>query len=142
MTITQRGTITADHRLELDDKARWRGQLAGMKPGRVVISVQTEKALHSDRQRGYHWGVIVPFFQELWSAPRVEAGLEPYTKDETHYALVLILRGSTEGPHGTRLPVPTRNMTTEEYSALDKDARALAWDQYRARIPEPNEAPE
>jgi len=140
--IRQRAAISADHRLTLDDPTRWRAQLATMKPGRVVVSVQSEKTLHSDRQRGYHWGVVVPFFQELWSAPRVAAGLDPYSKDDTHYALVLILRGSVEGPLGTALPIPTRTMTTEEYSAFDKDARAFAWDHYQARLPEPNECPE
>jgi hypothetical protein len=137
--IRQHATITEDHRLRLDDNIRWKAQLAGVKPGRVVVTVQSDKAVHSERQRGYHWGVVVPFFQELWSVPRAAAGLEPYSKDETHYALVLILRGSVDGPLGSKLPVPTRTMTTEEYSALDKDSRELAWTQYQSRLPEPGE---
>ena len=137
--IRQAAIVTPDHQLKLDDPIRWKAQLAGLKPGRVVVTVQSAKAAHSARQSGYHWGVVVPFFQELWSVPRAAAGLDPYTRDETHYALVLILRGSVNGPMVTKLPVPTRTMTTEEYSNLDKDARELAWTQYQSRLPEPNE---
>ncbi len=96
----------------------------------------------STRANRYYHGVILKAFQERWSRGRVEAGLPPYTLQQTHYVLVTVIEGEEDGPLGKPIPKPTHNMTTSEFYRLSERARALAWDDYQMRIPEPNEAPD
>lgn len=67
-----------------DDRAVWLAHLTRLRGERVVVTVATPKAVRSLRANGYWWRIVVPFFQEVWSAGRVGAGLPPYTREETH----------------------------------------------------------
>lgn len=112
--------------------------------GRPVVCAHcgceiTEKCRRSSRANRYWWGVVVKTFQEIWSKGRVQLGLPPYTKEQVHYTLVEVTAGTELGPMGRDVPVPTKVMDSKEFWQLTEDARALAWDEYQVRIPEPNE---
>lgn len=132
--------LTADHRLVLDDRVRWQARLAQMRPGRKVVTVEDEKQRRGVGANGYHWKIIVPYFQQVWSEGRVKLGLPPYSKEQAHSVLVQALVGSEPGPvPGTVTHVSTSAMNTGEFSDLDRAARQYAWDHYQSKLPEPNE---
>lgn len=136
MLMRQHATITAEHQLRLDDNALWRAQLATMKPGRVVVTVESEALRRTTDANRYWFCRVVKFFQKQWSAGREALSLPPYSKWDTHSVLVQSFVGSEPGPiPGTVLHVPTKVMTVEQFSRMTDAARMYAWDTYQARIP-------
>lgn len=123
-----------------DDRPLWLAALSRLRGERVVVTVARPKTLRSLRANRYWWGVIVPFFQEVWSAARIEQGLPPYDKDDVHDVLVQILEGYEDGPlPGTRVRKRTSRMDKPDFAHLVDGARQLALQQYGAVIPLPGE---
>lgn len=118
----------------------WLASLSALRGKRVVVTIATERVARSLRANRYWWGLVVVTFQEIWSIPRVRAGLEPYTKDETHGVLVEVLAGCDDGPlPGSRVRKRTSEMTPPEFAKLIEDARELGREQYGIVLPEPGE---
>lgn len=133
-------TVSAACAIVPDDRAVWLAHLTRLRGERVVVTVATPKAVRSLRANGYWWRIVVPFFQEVWSAGRVAAGLPPYDSDETHEVLVQVLVGYEDGPMpGTRVRKRTSLMDKAQFAQLVDGARALALEQYGAVIPLPGE---
>jgi hypothetical protein len=127
-------------KLVVSDRKRWHQELSALVGKRVVVTVETEQQTRSREANAYYWKQVVGFFQDVWSKARKEQGIEGYTKEQTHEVLVQVLIGSEDGPlPGTRVRKPTRGMKRSEFYTYVEAARELAWQQYQARIPEPNE---
>lgn len=109
--------------------------LAGKKVTLTVADIR------SDASNSYYWVAVVEFFRGVWSAQyRKPRGLPDYTKEEAHEALVQILLGCEDGPHGARIRKRTRDLSQEDFSKLIKDGKEMAWQDYKARIPDPGES--
>lgn len=133
-------TVSDTGKLQPEDAAAWAGALAALRGQRVVVTVERPQSVRSKRANAYWWAVIVPFFQEVWSAGRVAASLPPYDKEQAHEVLVQVLAGYEDGPlPGTRVRKLTRDMFTREFAQLVDGARALAREQYGSVIPLPGE---
>lgn len=126
-------------KLVILNPASWRASLAKLDGQEVTVTVECEQSRRSTASNRYYWGVIVKFFQSVWSQARKEAGLPPYTREETHSVLVQVLVGSVEGPKGVMLPRPTRDMPQDVFSQLITDAKEMAWHDYEVRLPDSDE---
>ena len=132
--------VEKDGKLSFTDPARFKAGLSRLTGKRVYVSLETERVLRSTVQNRYWFGVIVETFKELWSKGRIAAGLPSYTKEQTHDVLVQVLLGTEEGPIlGSRVSVPTRKLSTAEFSTLIEKARHMALQDYGMNIPEPGE---
>jgi hypothetical protein len=116
------------------ERARFDAYVATLS-GPVVLTVETPAQRRTAQTNSYWWSVVVEFFREQWSRERGR----PYTKDDAHEVLVQHILGFEEGPHETRIRKRTRDLTQEDFSRLIEEAKHIAWQDYRARIPEPNE---
>lgn len=133
-------TVSASCALLPEDHAAWLAHLAHLRGQHVVVTVATPQSVRSRRANAYWWGVVVRFFQEVWSVGRAAAGLPPYDRDETHEVLVQVLVGYEDGPlPGTRVRKRTSLMDKAQFAQLVDGARALALEQYGAVIPLPGE---
>ena len=132
--------LVKDGKLVFADVAKFRAELSRLAGKRVYISIETERALRSIIQNKYWFGVVVETFRSMWSKRRTEMGLPPYTKEQIHDVLVQVLLGTEEGPVlGSRVSVPTRNLSPTDFGTLIDKARAMARDDYAMEIPEPGE---
>ena len=132
--------LVKEGKLVFTDVAKFRAELSRLAGTRVYVSIATERALRSVIQNKYWFGVIVETFRSMWSKTRIENGLPPYTKEQVHDVLVQVLLGTEEGPVlGSRVSVPTRNLTPTDFSNLIDKARAMARDDYSMELPEPGE---
>ena len=132
--------LVKEGKLVFAEVAQFRAELFRLEGKRVYISMSTERQLRSIIQNKYWFGVIVETFRAMWSKTRVEQGLPPYTKEQIHDVLVQVLLGTEEGPVlGSRVSVPTRNLTPTDFSNLIDKARAMARDDYGLQIPEAGE---
>jgi hypothetical protein len=129
-------------RLQIADPIAYREALAKMRPGQVVVTVETVSQRRTSQANASWWKFVVPAFQEIWSRGRVALNLPPYTKEETHSVIVQVTIGSEPGPlPGSVLHKPTRVLSTHKFWEMDELARAMYFDLYRGRIPKPNEPP-
>ncbi len=134
------GWVGEDGKLRLDDREGFLARVEEFAGKRVTVSVESVSGKHSDATRRYWWGVIVPFFQLIWTRERrLPLGLPGYTKDDAHEVLVQISLGFEDGPHGTRVRKKTRDLSQQDYSKLIEDAKSMAWHDYQAVIPDPSE---
>jgi hypothetical protein len=132
--------LVKDGKLVFTDVAKFKAELTRLAGKRVYVSLETERALRSIIQNKYWFGVVVETFRAMWSKRRTEAGLPPYTKEQIHDVLVQVLLGTEEGPVlGSRVSVPTRNLSPADFSTLIDKARQMARDDYAMEIPEPGE---
>jgi len=116
------------------ERARFDAYVATLS-GPVVLTVETAAQRRTAQTNSYWWSVVVEFFREQWSRER---GRE-YTKEDAHDVLVQHILGFEEGPHETRIRKRTRDLKQEDFSRLIEEAKHIAWQDYRSRIPEPNE---
>jgi hypothetical protein len=58
------GTITEDGRLELASRRDFTRLLASMRRGPVTVDVAVARAKHSQKARGYYWGVVLKLISE------------------------------------------------------------------------------
>jgi hypothetical protein len=122
-------------RLKLRNREQWDAYGRSMAGKDVVLTVETPAQRRSKASNDYYWSVVVEFFREQWSRERGR----PYAKEDAHEVLVQWILGFELGPHGTRVRKRTRDLTQQDFSKLIEDAKQMAWQDYRARIPEPNE---
>jgi hypothetical protein len=122
-------------RLKLRNREQWDAYGRSMAGKDVVLTVETPAQRRTAQTNSYWWSVVVEFFREVWSRER---GRE-YSKEDAHEVLVQHILGFEEGPHETRIRKRTRDLTQEDFSRLIEEAKHIAWQDYRARIPEPNE---
>ncbi len=133
--------VTEDCKLSLEAPAVWAAALSDLRGQPVIVTLEKPKKRRSNSQNAYWYGVVVPFFLELWSrARRYPHGLRPYTKDQVHEVLVEALAGCEDGPlPGTRIRLRTRDMDTATFAKLVDRARELAMHDYGAPLPAPGE---
>lgn len=135
-----RASVDEACRIVPDDWPAWQAQLASLRGQRVIARLERERDARTLRANAYWWGVVVRFFQEVWSLGRTQAGLPPYNPDETHDVLVQVLVGYEDGPlPGSRVRKRTSLMDKTAFARLVDDARALALQQYGSVIPLPGE---
>lgn len=114
--------------------------LAKRKQQVVWMDLLDVKDVRSRQANNYWWGVVVKFFQERWSVGRKEAGLPPYTKNQAHDVLVQVIMGTEEGPvKGTKIQVDTHDMSKETFGKLTEGAKEMAWQDFQAVLPDPEE---
>jgi hypothetical protein len=130
------GNVAADKTLKMSrsERSRFDAYVATLS-GPVVLTVETPAQRRSKASNDYYWSVVVEFFREQWSRERGR----PYAKEDAHEVLVQWILGFELGPHGTRVRKRTRDLTQQDFSRLIEDAKQMAWQDYRSRIPEPNE---
>jgi hypothetical protein len=58
------GTITPDGRLELASRREFSRLLATMRRGPVSIDVKIARSKHSQKARGYYWGLVLKLISE------------------------------------------------------------------------------
>jgi hypothetical protein len=127
-------------KLVVSDRQRWHQELSALVGKRVVVTVETEQQRRTSQANRYWRGVVVEFFREVWSQQqRTPHGLPPYSNDDAHDVLVRVLLGEEPGPMGRTIRKSTAHLPSDVFSKLVSDAKELAWQQYQARIPEPNE---
>ncbi len=133
-------TVSPDCKLVQEDRVSWMAALSTLRGERLIVTLEKPKKTRSARANRYWWSCVVPIFQEVWSIGRVQAGLPPYDRDQTHDVLVQVLGGYEDGPMpGTRVRKPTSQMSSAEFAKLVDDARELALHQYGMAIPAPGE---
>jgi hypothetical protein len=121
------------------ERARFDAYVATLS-GPVVLTVETAEEKRSDEANRYWFGAIVDFFRKVWSEQyRKPFGRPDYTKEEAHGALVEIILGFEDGPHGTRIRKRTRDLTRSDFSRLIDEGKQMAWQDYQVRIPDPDE---
>jgi hypothetical protein len=127
-------------RLRLRNREQWDAYGRSMAGRAVVLTVQSEEEKRTDDSNRYWFGAVVEFFRVQWSKERRRPfNLPDYTKEETHDAMVQILLGFEEGPHGARIRKATRDLPQSVFSKLIEDGKEMAWQDYQARIPDPDE---
>ena len=120
------------------DRERWSGWLEKHPGQSINFEVLLKGQPRSGAQNRYWWGVIVPFFQQVWQEERQTE--VPYPKEVVHDVMVrTFVDRYYETPLGTARP-STAQLTTAEFTKLIDDAREYAWQKYQSRIPEPEEA--
>ena len=128
-TVSQIGTLNI-----LESEA-WRAELRKHAGKEVWLEIKSEKEQRSSQANKYWWGVIVQFYQDVWSLNRPAT----LTKDQAHDVLVRVLYGTEPGPMGQTIRRETKGMDTKEFAEMVDKARALALQQYGSHVPGPGE---
>jgi hypothetical protein len=127
-------------RLKLLNREQWDAYGRSMAGKDVTLTVETPEEKRSDEANRYWFSAIVEFFRKVWSKKyREPFGRPDYTKEEAHGALVEIILGFEDGPHGTRIRKRTRDLTRSDFSKLIDEGKQMAWQDYQVRIPDPDE---
>jgi hypothetical protein len=123
-------------RLKLRNREQWDAYGRSMAGKDVVLTVETLAQRRSRASNDYWWTVVVEFFRDQWS---LERGRK-YTKDDAHEVLVQhIVRLRMRVSCGPSSNPRTRDLTQADFPRLIEEAKHMAWQDYRSRIPEPNE---
>lgn len=127
------GTVSADGRLELANRAGFRALLKHLAGKAVVLTLGQRTKRRSDNQHRYYFGVVVTIIAE-------ELG---YTKEELHEALKWkFLRLEAEPEKGRSLETvrSTTVLSTGEFERYLDDIRIWAATELGVVVPLPNEA--
>lgn len=131
------GTVRSGKlRLDEDSRKRLDSELAKREGRRVFVEIHSEAQLRSLRQNAYWFGCVLPAVGECWrAATSADLPLDVWT---IHEALVPVILGKVDTPHGTRRR-STSGLTVEEFGRLIDQTAEYLWTRYQSRVPTPGE---
>jgi len=107
-----------DHKVALDNVARWRAYLASMEGKRIELVLREKRDVRSGEQNKYYHAVVVGMISEYTG----------HTPEETHEILKKHFRIES-----------TARLKTQEFEALMDRIRSWAGDMFGINIPLPNQ---
>lgn len=131
------GTVGPDGTFRPWDPGGYLGWFRARRGQRVEVELRDEAALHSDRQRRYWFGCVVPTVNEVVTLEKGHG--VPYPKTAIHGMLMRVFcEDEVEGPDGPERP-SFSELSKSKTSKLIDDVKAWLWDKHQVRLPEPEE---
>lgn len=93
------------------DPVAWAIAMRHLDGKRVVVDIDSEKAVRTLRQNSRYWSALVPLAGDFLSKTRDV----PLSKEQTHWVLSSAFLGCEETPLGL-VPMSTRVLTTKQFS--------------------------
>lgn len=119
------------------DVPAWEEALRTWPHSILWVALQDEKRVRTNAQNAYWWGVVLPVIGQCWQHQKQWPA--PPATATVHDALMRAVFGVMDTPVGPARR-SSRELTVEEFTQLIDWTRTYAWETYRVRIPEANEA--
>jgi hypothetical protein len=114
-----------------DNPTAWTVDCAKLEGKQVELTIAQKRATRSANQNRYVWGIVVPMLCDAIGYPVQEA--------EECWSSIKIAVGHCKDTKLGKVALPTKNMSTAEFSCLVDAIRAFSSCELGIRIPSPNE---